>query len=165
MLPRRIIRIAPAILALAMLIITAVPVLAGPPEHETIPIDKDEFVLAVCDGFDVMDEYEGTRQRTTFFDQDGNIKKIVEHNKVRDRIYNSETGFEVHSRWANTVLWDSTRTNWEAITGLGWNVTVPGYGAVWFEAHHCTNDPDSGSIVCHGKDLYDEDGLCEAMNQ
>ncbi|MEA3337536.1 MAG: hypothetical protein U9R25_16680 [Chloroflexota bacterium] len=164
MLSRRITHIVPAIMALVLLLIAVMPALAGPPDHETTPI-SDVFLLAECDGFNVMDAVEGTRQSTTFYDQEGEPVRILDHNRARDRIYNTESGFEVHSRWAQNVKYYAPFDTWGTTSGLGWNVTVPGYGSVWFEAGHCTYDSELGEASCTGHRVYDEAALCEAMDQ
>lgn len=152
----------PALLALVLLLVTALPALAYPPERSEYPIE-DAFTLAECDGFDVIDEFAGTVYQTRFYNGDGNLTSYKNRVRVRDRIYNSVTGYEVWSVWHNTTFHETDGSY--TIAGVGWNVTVPGAGAVWFDAGHCEYDPDVGYQVCTGHAEYDEDVICAAMDR
>lgn len=159
---RRLPRALPVFLALALVLVAALPALAYPPEHLTYEID-DEFVLAACDGFDVVDEFSGTVYQTRFFDKDGNLTRYQNRVDVRDRIYNSVTGYEIWSVWHNTTFHQTDGDY--TIAGVGWNATVPGTGVAWFDAGHCIHDDAVGYDVCTGNYTYDEAGLCDAMDQ
>jgi hypothetical protein len=50
--------------------------LATPPERRTIET-SDTFVLAECDGFDIMDEYSGWLTITEFYDYTGELKRLL----------------------------------------------------------------------------------------
>jgi hypothetical protein len=156
-------RIAPVFLVTMLFLITALPALADPPEFSTYELSGD-FVLAECDGFDVIDEYAGTVHRTQFYDKGGELIRMKNHVDVWDRIYNSVTGYEVWSRWANTTFHDIPSGGY-TIAGVGWNVTVPGAGAVWFDAGHCVYDPVTDEETCTGNEQYDPEPVCEAMDR
>jgi hypothetical protein len=149
-----------------VMMMAAVPVFAGPPERETYPIANSN-ILAECDGFNVIDEYEGTVTRTEFYDKDGALERTTWHVNAQDRVYNSESGFEVFYSWAYNQAVDPD-TNVYFIRGEAYNITVPGYGIVYFDSGlgiFVLVDGEFVEIKFSGNYQADDTLLCEAMNQ
>ena len=149
-----------------ILLVGALPALAMPPARFTIPI-AGSFVLAECDGFGVIDEYSGWFTRTDFYDSEGNVVRITGFVKTEDRIYNSETGFSVHSTYAVTETLDP-ESGATFLRGVAFNITVPGYGPVFFDAGLGVYLIVDGSYVLEklvGNIQFDTAALCTAMDQ
>jgi hypothetical protein len=140
--------------------------LAMPPERITIPT-SGSFVLAECDGFDVIDEYAGMAMITEHYNQNGELVRLVYQQFDHDTVYNSVTGFSVSSRFAvNQTIYPEKGEAY--IRGIAFNITVPGYGVVMFDSglgvfHN--EDGDWNLVKFAGKYQEDIDLLCEAMDQ
>jgi hypothetical protein len=148
------------------LLLSAGTALANPPDRITIPV-ADSFVLAECDGFDVVDEYTGWATLTYHYDSNGALVRTTLHMNTHDRLYNSVTGFSVFNNFAFNQTVDPS-TNEYFIRGLAWNVTVPGYGIVFFDAGLGRFVLVNGVFVelqFSGNYLADQDLLCQAMSQ
>jgi hypothetical protein len=140
--------------------------LARPPERITIETGGT-FVLAQCDGFDVMDEFSGRLTVTEFYDQNGDLVRLTFQQFDHDRIYNSVTGFSVSSRSAvNQTLYPDEGEIY--IRGIAFNITVPGYGIVFFDSGLGVFYNVEGQWVLvkfAGNYQPDTELLCEAMDQ
>jgi hypothetical protein len=140
--------------------------LAVPPERITIETGGT-FVLAECDGFDVVDEYSGRLTVTEFYDQNGELVRLTLQQFDHDRIYNSVTGFSVSSRFAfNQTVYPEEGEVY--IRGLAFNITVPGYGIVFFDSGLGVFYNVDGQWVLvkfAGNYQPDTELLCEAMDQ
>lgn len=154
------------LLLLALFATTVAPALATPPDRETVPL-AGSFVLAECDGFNVIDEYSGWATLTYFYDDNGNLVRITYHGSTRDRIYNSVTGFAVYSNFAYNQALDPA-INEYFIRGLAYNITVPGYGIVYFDSGlgiFVYEDGEFVELQFSGNYQADTGVLCEAMDQ
>jgi hypothetical protein len=139
---------------------------AKPPVRITIPT-SGSFVLAECDGFDVMDEFSGRLTVTEFYNQNGDIVRIMFQQFDHDRIYNSVTGFSVSSRFVvNTTLYPDEDELY--IRGLAYNITVPGYGIVMFDSGlGVFYNMEGRYVLVKFAGNYQDDPalLCEAMDR
>jgi hypothetical protein len=155
-----------ALLFAAVYLAGAGSALATPPERIMIPT-SGSFVLAECDGFDVIDEFEGMAMITEFYDQNGDLVRLMYQQFDHDRIYNSVTGFSVSSRFAvNTTIYPEEGEAY--IRGIAFNITVPGYGIVMFDSGLGVFHNVDGSwtlVKFAGNYQADIDLLCEAMDQ
>lgn len=140
--------------------------LANPPERFTIPT-SGTFVLAECDGFNVMDEFSGRLTITEFYNQSGDLVRLMFQQYETDRVYNSVTGFAVSNRFVvNQTLYPDEGELY--IRGLAYNITVPGYGIVHFDSGLGVFYNVEGQWVLvkfAGNYQDDPELLCEAMNQ
>jgi hypothetical protein len=153
-------------LTAVILLASAAPALATPPARFTVPI-AGSFVLAQCDGFEVIDEYTGWFTRTDFYDSEGNVVRITGFVKTEDRIYNSETGFSANSTFAVMQTLDPEIVEY-FIRGVAYNVTVPGYGIVFFDSGlgiFLLVDGAFVEVQFSGNYQADTTTLCEAMDQ
>jgi hypothetical protein len=147
-------------------LVWAMPALATPPERLTIPT-AGTFILAECDGFDVIDDYTGVLAITEFYDQDGDLVRLTFHENAHDRIYNSVTGFSVYNNYAVNQTYDPA-TSEIYIRGVAYNITVPGYGIVYFDSGlgvFYIEDGNYIEIKFAGNYRPDTASLCEAMDQ
>jgi hypothetical protein len=163
---RRVVILVVALLLAAWYLVGIGVALAIPPERFTIPT-SGTFVLAECDGFDVMDEFSGRLTVTEFYDQNGELVRLTFQQFDHDRIYNSVTGFSVSSRFVvNQTLYPDAGELY--IRGLAFNITVPGYGIVFFDSGLGVFYNVEGQWVLvkfAGNYQPDTELLCAAMDQ
>jgi hypothetical protein len=153
------------LLMIVTLLAGAMPTLAAPPERFTSQ-DSGSYIVAECDGFDVIDEYSGWFTITDFYGENGDLQHSSFHATMHDRIYNSETGFEVKNTYAFNQAIDPD-TNEFFIRGLAYNITVPGYGIVYFDAGlgiFALVDSEFVELKFSGNYQADTEILCEAMD-
>lgn len=163
---QRLTKVGTVLLLLVVGLAGATPALATPPEMVTIPVEAS-FTLATCDGFDVIDEYSGWLKATYFYDNDGDLERITIHESYKDRIYNSVTGFEESNNYAVNRTFDPVIGEL-FIRGLAYNITVPGYGIVFFDSGlgvFLNVDGQFAEIKFSGNYQADPAELCEAMDQ
>ena len=155
------------LLILLVILVGVVPAFATPPERVSYQIEGT-FLVAACDGFDVLDDYSGEVTQAFRFDEDGNLLAASYHSTMQDRIYNSATGYEVSSMF---VLNDRYDPDTDLYYGQGVfnNVTVPGYGLVRAHAGHYIVESDFTTFVWEvGNGTHadpNDDLLCEAMDR
>jgi hypothetical protein len=163
---RRVMILLVALLFATVYLVRAGSALAVPPEQRTIET-SGSFVLAECDGFDVIDEYEGRTMVTQFYDQNGEIVRMMFQQFDHDRVYNSVTGFSVSNRFVvNQTIYPAEEEVY--IRGLAYNITVPGYGIVMFDSGLGVFYYVDGEyiLVKFAGNYQDDPGLlCEAMDQ
>jgi hypothetical protein len=139
---------------------------ATPPVSFTTPT-AGTFVLAQCDGFEVIDEYTGRLTVTEFYDQNGALVRLTFQENAKDRVYNSVTGFSIDNNYAvNQTYYPSSSEIY--IRGVAFNLTVPGYGIVYFDSGLGVYYISSGNyteIKFSGNYRPDTAALCEAMDQ
>jgi hypothetical protein len=75
----------------------AVPASAAPPEHFSFTESGTE-VLAHCDGFDLILAGTGTFRGTRFFNESGEVVKVIIHGRIEETTTNSVTGKYVVNR-------------------------------------------------------------------
>jgi hypothetical protein len=158
-------------LVLIMLVIVmmaaAMPVYATSRHDRFTRPNTISFVLAQCDGFDVIQQRDGWVTFTDYYDNQGNLTNSRIHAISHESVYNSESGFEVKNTFAynRDVSPDGTEY---FIRGVANNITVPGYGIVFFDSGlgiFVVVDGDFVEVKFSGKYEADEALICEAMNQ
>lgn len=112
---------------------------AGPPRQLfAMPLDES-YVVAECDGFQVLDHVSGELTVTGWTGKDGKLERIVTERRGRHDLRNSVKNVAVvssfHQRFMTDV--DAARTQ---IVGPAYHVTVPGHGSVLFETGVITFD-------------------------
>jgi hypothetical protein len=166
MFNRSVKKLLTVLLLTGMLVAGTMPALAISPERLTIPV-SGTYILAVCDGFEVIDEYTGLLTITEFYNQDGVLERLTFQENSQDRIYNSVTGFSVPSKYTvNQTYYPEISELY--IRGVAYNITVPGYGPVEFDAGLGVYSIENGNYTetkFAGNYLSDTEALCEAMDQ
>lgn len=163
---RRLINCMAALVMILLFMVAVTPALANPPDIVTVPI-SGSFVLAKCDGFDVIDEYTGWATVKNFYDNDGNWVTSTRHVITFDRVYNSVTGFDVFYNYAVNTTFDPA-INEYFIRGMAFNIIVPGYGIVYFDSGlgiFLFVDGQFVEVQFSGNFQGDTELLCEAMDQ
>ena len=137
------------------------PVIEGPLHFEGTD------VLADCGSFQVLDVYEQTEIFRWFYDQDGNLVKIVGENWGTDTFTNSVTGKAYPMSFHNNIFIDySPAPRRIANIGVIYRLVVPGAGAVFLDVGRLVFQRGSGLIFEAGPhQLFDGDfgALCAAM--
>lgn len=166
MINKNALKIFVVLLITGILFAAATPALAIAPEKFTIPV-AGSFVLAECEGFDVIDEYSGTLTITEFYNQDGELERLTFQENSQDRIFNSVSGFSVTSKYTvNQTFYPDTSGLY--IRGVAYNITVPGYGIVYFDSGLGVYYIENGNynlVKFAGNYQADTAVLCEAMDQ
>ena len=166
MINRSVLKLITVLLLTGIFLAAATPALAVAPEMFTIPV-SGAFVVAECDGFEVIDEYTGTLTITEFYNRDGELERLTFQENSQDRIYNSVNGFSVTSKYTvNQTLYPDTSELY--IRGVAYNITVPGYGIVYFDSGLGVYYIENGNynlVKFAGNYQADTSALCEAMDQ
>lgn len=166
---RRLIKLIAVLLVVMSVMVMAIPVFAGPPEHISDHV-VGEYTIAQCDGFDIIDAYDGDWRETIFFEKDGvTIHKTIYHATMHDRIYNSVTGYEVTNVFVYNETYypdpDNPEDDWYQARGHEFNITVPGYGVVLADMGNRIKNADYEIIWSTGNFSEDTERICAAMDQ
>ena len=137
------------------------PVVEGPIHEE----GTEELVD--CGSFQVLDVYELNFTVKQFFDEEGNLVKIVEQVWGTDTFTNSVTGkaypMDFHN---NTIVDFSTTPPRAANMGVIFRLIVPGAGAVFLDVGRIVLDRQGNVYFQAGPHQFfdgDVDCLCAAM--
>lgn len=117
---------------LAVLLLTlmaAIPVYAAPPVVETGDIDKEEPLLN-CGDFAVVDHVLGTYRKTSFYDNQGTLLKIVTISNGTDNLYNPDNPSVVLIGHFTSVDTENYITGEWTSSGSFFSVNIPDYGKV-----------------------------------
>jgi hypothetical protein len=137
------------------------PVVEGPIHEE------GTSVLADCGSFQVLDISELNYITRLFFDEEGNLVKIVEEVWGTDTFTNSVTGkaypMDFHN---NTIVDFSTTPPRAANMGVIFRLVVPGAGAVFLDVGRIVLDRQGNVYFQAGPHQFfdgDLDALCTAL--
>ena len=137
------------------------PVVADPIHEE------GSAVLVDCGGFQVLDVYELNYITRRFFDEEGNLVKIVEQVWGTDTFINSVTGTAYPMDFHNNVVVDfSTTPPQGANMGVIYRLTVPGAGAVFLDVGRIVLDRQGNVYFQAGPHQFfdgEVEALCAAM--
>ena len=76
-----------------LLLLSAAPVSARPPDREPVPDARDEYAAGVVCAFPTLIETTANKEKaTTFYDREGNVVRQLVTGKLRMRITNTATG-------------------------------------------------------------------------
>jgi len=123
------------VLALALMLLAAVPVSAAKPVViDWVYEDDNVWSAAPCPGFDVWDHEVLNVRTTLFYDDEGNLLREISLLKGTNTLYTLENpGVELVGETAITIHYNYvTGTGYG--TGLISNLTIPGYGTVFVQA-------------------------------
>ena len=137
------------------------PVVEGPIHEE------GTIVLADCGAFQVLDVYEVNFTVKRFFDEEGNLIKIVEQVWGTDTFTNSVTGKAYPMDFHNNVVVDfSTTPPRAANMGIIYRLIVPGAGAVFLDVGRIVLDRQGNVYFQAGPHQFfdgDLDALCTVL--
>jgi hypothetical protein len=132
----------------------------------TSGVTTDDVFLADCGAFDLRDRFVFDWNGKLFFDEDGNLTRVVEHVGGSDTFYNSVTAESVTGtiNSGETVdLVNGTVTQ----SGTVGRITVPGQGAFFFDVGKYIIDFEDGLAFLAGRHHAFFEGdysrLCELL--
>jgi len=142
------------LLALALMLLAAVPVSAGAPIVDTVGDDIDYAMPEdLCPGIEVRNHEVYTGTIRTWLDDEGNVLRSEAHWEGADNLYNpANPGVVLADKFALNTIYNA-RTGKNYVSGVSWRITIPGYGTAvvrtgrWYGAEY----PD-GHIA--GKDSF-----------
>jgi hypothetical protein len=123
--------------------------------------------LADCDGFQVLDDYEITMVRTTFYDNDGNRTQMLIKIDGTDTYRHSVTGQAI-TMGSHFMIRNDYRAGTGSAMGMQYHLTVPGLGQVLLDVGLLVYDFQVGDYVFsagpHQVASGDTAGLCAAFD-
>jgi hypothetical protein len=155
----------------AVLVFTA-PASATRPEMFRFPVEDSDPLFLQCDGFEIALTTTGTENVTVFFDDAGEVIKVLVRQRVRDVFTNSVTGKTV----VNRGVFQETFTRIEGtddftatVTGFRFMGTFPGEGLVLQDVGRFEESPDGEILFVAGQhDLLTEAAepavICAALS-
>lgn len=124
-------------------------------------------VLSDCGSFQVLDVYDSTEIFRWYYDQGGNLVKIVGQNWGTDTFTNSVTGKAYPMSFHNNILIDYSQSPRRlANIGVIYRLILPGAGAVVLDIGRLVFQRGSGLIFEAGPHQIidgDVNALCAAM--
>jgi hypothetical protein len=138
-------KVKPALLlAVALTLLVVVPVSAAPPDIYD-GTWEDNYMpdnWQVCPGIEVWDDEVATYRQTTYFDNQGNVKRIKIHFLGTDNFYNPENPDVVLIGGSSLIAEVDLQTG-ELINvrGAGY-ITIPGHGRALVNAGLWSHYPD-----------------------
>jgi hypothetical protein len=153
------------LLSFVLMLVLAIPVSAAPPvvytgEGEDTYILVNEYGERPCPDFDVYNHVVYSWRSTEYYDNDGNLLRVISHGAGMDNLYNLNNPDVVLSGPYSAVeIYDARTGDW-SFPGTYWSITVPGYGTVFKEAGlyktktgrlvgiHTSYDPDKMAVFC-----------------
>jgi hypothetical protein len=165
---------------LLLVLAAAVPAAAGK-YRESWENDFDDtwYVFTCPQGFDIYDRSIGHESFEGWYDKDGHPSIGLYQAKGTDNVFNKDRpghvlsghyGFSSHID--NVVVVSDTLMTWsESVSGIFWNIQVPGAGRVFHEAGNVRQDvvleTDKENIYTvlrqKGISVFDGEVLCEAL--
>jgi hypothetical protein len=143
------------------------PAASADPPVTTAGTEGDDVFLADCGDFDLRDRFTFEWKGKMFFDDEGNLTRIVEHVGGSDTFYNSVTGASVTGtiNSGETVDFVNGTVTQNGATG---RITVPGEGAFFFDVGKYVIDFEEGLVFLAGSHhaFFEEDysRLCELLS-
>ena len=153
------------VLGLAVMLAVSPAASADPPVTISSTGAGDVF-LADCGDFDLRDSFTFEENGKMFFDDEGNLARIVEHVGGSDTFYNSVTGTSVTGtiNSGETVDFVNGTVTQNGTVG---RITVPGEGAFFFDVGKYIIDFEKGLVFVAGSHhaFFEEDyaRLCELL--
>ena len=153
------------VLGLAAALASAPPGMAAPPVTTSGVFTDDAFV-ADCGAFDLRDRFVFDWKGKEFYDEDGNLTRVVEHVGGSDTFYNSVTGESVTGTINSGETLDFVNGTVTQSGTIG-RITIPGEGAFFFDVGKYIIDFEDGLIFLAGRHHAFFEGdysrLCELL--
>ena len=152
------------LIAVTMTVFAVGPALALQPEIVHFQIHRHFEDFAVCDGYNVIGDFDVTRQDVTFFDNSGNPIRVDIFVHYVGTLTNSVTGKTLNDRGDVRNSTDLVNGTFTQTGGLR-HTTVSGLGIVIQETGRIIQDDASGGIlfVTPGMSSDENLQLCAAL--
>lgn len=150
----------------------AAPASATPPERFSFPEEGADPHFLQCDGFEIGLTTTGTTNVTVFFDDAGEVIKVLFRTRVRDVFTNSVTGKTVVNRGVFQETFtpiEGTDDFTATVTGFRFMGTFPGEGLLLQDVGRFVESPDGEILFVAGQhDLLTETAepavICAALS-
>ncbi len=153
------------VLGLAVMLAVSAAASAGPPVT-TSGTEADDVFIADCGAFDLRDRFTFEWNGKRFFDDEGNLNRIVEDVGGSDTFYNSVTGKSVTGTINSGETVDFVKGTVTQNGAVG-RITVSGEGAFFFDVGKFILDFEDGLVFLAGSHhaFFEEDyaRLCELL--
>jgi hypothetical protein len=111
------------------------------------PLPNEAFVdTESCPGLSILNEIEGTRSRTLFYDRDGNETRLVIHVRYRLSFTNIANGVTLTSPGVRNIELDFVNNTFTD-TGVYRNVVAPGEGTVLHQSGRLVETLDTEELI------------------
>jgi hypothetical protein len=125
--------------------------------------------LIDCGSFFIDGEWSAWERGSLFFDSDGSLARVAIHHHFLGMLTNRDTGLTVRDEGYFNVTID-VDANMQTLTGIRWNLNVPGEGVIALDAGTLVFDMATWEIlheggphqVLHGL-VNPEAALCSTM--
>ncbi len=157
--------LASVVLTSMLLFSLTVPVLANStPTQERFSVSVD-FPVVDCGDFQIHDALTADVHDTIFFDRAGVAVREIFQGIGIDHLYNfSDPSQFVEGHFSETRKVNLlTGVGETTINGPSWQITVPGYGIVFFLTGHNIYSETTGPILERGLHHLDEELLCSLL--
>jgi len=111
---RRIFLVAACLLIFAL----AGPVSAAQPDHQRFSFTTDPYVLAECEGYDVVEQDEVELAIVTYFDRSGDVVRDVFHSATTGIAWRTDTGAQLATYRDNGGTFTATSIGTFTFTGV-----------------------------------------------
>ena len=153
------------VFGLAVMLAVSAAASAAPPVT-TAGTETDDVFLADCGAFDLRDRVAFEWNGKMFFDDEGQLTRIVEHVGGSDTFYNSVTGKSVTGTINSGETVDFVKGTVTQNGAVG-RISVPGEGAFFFDVGKFIIDFEEGLVFLAGSHhaFFEEDysRLCELL--
>jgi hypothetical protein len=135
------------VVLLAMMAV-AVPAAAVPPTRESFEF-IDEFVDEESCGFPLEVTFVGGGTETTFYNDDGTVKKVIVSLSDEATVTNPETGTSLsdHEAWTEVIDFEDGEPTTRSVFGLVFHLNAPGAGIVLIDAGRVVFDEATGELI------------------
>ena len=152
------------LLTLILVVATVGPALALQPDTVNLSLHRHAEDFAVCDGYNVIGDFDVTRRDVTYFDNDGSPIRVDLFIHYEGTLTNSVTGKTLPDKgnFKNSLdLTDGTAT----VTGGIRHTTVSGLGIVIQDTGRIILDDATGGILFVTPGMASDDTLqlCAAL--
>lgn len=138
----------------------------GKPHVQDWTFQEVNTPAAPCGDFIVIANGEGSVRLTTFFDRDGNPDHLIFQGRYNGTLTNSVTGASISDSPSVANIFVDLVANTQTNIGAFYNVTIPGHGAVLFEAGRIVFAGQGEPVFIAGQHLPPDeflDVLCDAL--
>jgi hypothetical protein len=152
----------------------AAPASATPPDRFHSSDSGSEPGFAQCDGFEIDLDTTGTVDGTVFFNDSGEVIKVIVRNRATDIFTNSATGETLVNRGVFQQAFtriDGTDEFTHSLVGFRFMGTSPGQGVVLQDVGRIEYSPDEEEILFIAGQHFDIPGgsdfgerLCAALS-
>jgi len=134
---------------------------ATPPERFSSSGSGSEPGFVHCDGFDINLDTSGTEDVTVYFNEAGEVVKVIVRSRATDILTNSVTGKTVVNRGVFQQIFtriDGTDEFTHALVGFRFMGTSPGEGLVLQDVGRIEYSPDEEEILFIAGQHFDVPG-------